>query len=107
MLSKKTVHAELVNVIQTNDSSELVRKADYKTKSEDIEKKIPNHDKYITTNDFKLSFFDEKLKQGKSATNKDLNAVEQPVIKNGEKYKNYKHDLSFSLVTFFFFWGGW
>ena len=39
-------------------------------------KKIPNHDKYITTNDFnKLSrtIFDKRLKQAKLATNTDLN----------------------------------
>ena len=41
-----------------------------------ILKKIPNHDKYITTNDFnKLSrtIFDKRLKQAKLATNTDLN----------------------------------
>ena len=79
---KKTVYAELVNVIRTNDTSELVRKTDYNTEIEDIEKKIPNHDKCITTNEFKLTFFEEIFKQGKLAANEDLNTIKQRAIKN-------------------------
>ena len=43
-----------VNAIQTTDSSNIVKKADYATKIEETEKKIINHDhdKYITTLEF-------------------------------------------------------
>ena len=34
--------------IQTTGNGDLVKKADYGTKIEKLEKKIPNHDKYIT-----------------------------------------------------------
>ena len=53
LVKKKDVYGELVkkfNAIQTNDTSNLVKKKLTKTKTIDqIEKKIPNHDKYITT----------------------------------------------------------
>ena len=39
-------------MIQTIDTSDLVKKANYNTKIEDIIKKISNHGKYITTNEF-------------------------------------------------------
>ena len=48
---KETVYDELVkkvNAIQTNDASNLVRKADYDTKIVEIEGKFPNHYIYIT-----------------------------------------------------------
>ena len=44
-----------VNAIQTTDTSDLVKKADYNTKIGEIEKKILDHDhsnKYITTKEF-------------------------------------------------------
>ena len=76
-----------VNAIQTT-GSDLVKKADCNTKIEDIKKKVPNHDKYIT----KISFdkhtgaiFDERLKQAKLATIKYLNSVEQRAIRNEKK----------------------
>ena len=77
-----------VNATQTIDTSDLVKKADYDTKIEDIEKKIPKLNKYITINDFnKFSgeIFDERLKQAKLATNNDVNTVEQCAIRNEEK----------------------
>ena len=78
-----------VNPILTNDTSDLVKKADYNTKFEDIDKKTPpSHDKYITTNDFiKFSgaIFDERLKQSKLATSNDFNTVEQHAIRHAEK----------------------
>ena len=37
-----------VNAIQTIDTSDLVKKADYNTKIEEIDKKISNHVKNIT-----------------------------------------------------------
>ena len=53
----KTEYNELVkkvNAIQTTDASYLVRKTDYNTKINEIEKKITNHDhdKYISTEEF-------------------------------------------------------
>ena len=41
-----------VNATQTNDTSDLVKKADLDIQIEDAKKKIPNHEKFITTNDF-------------------------------------------------------
>ena len=49
---KKILYAELVkifNVIPSNDTSYLVKKDYYNAKLLEIEKKIPNHHKYITT----------------------------------------------------------
>ena len=80
---KKNVCDELVkkvNAIQTTDTSDLVEIAENDTKNEYIEKKIPNHCKYTATNDFnKFSgiVFDERLKEAKTATNKDLGTDEQ------------------------------
>ena len=79
---KKTVYGEFVkkaNVIETIDSSDFIKKADYVTNIDDITKKILNHDKYITTNDFNKfsgAIFDERLKQENLVTNNDLNTVE-------------------------------
>ena len=79
---KKTVYGEFVkkaNVIETIDSSDFIKKADYVTNIDDIKKKILNHDKYITTNDFNKfsgAIFDERLKQENLVTNNDLNTVE-------------------------------
>ena len=52
---KETIYNELVkkvNALQTIDTSELVKKANYNTKLVEIKKKIPGHGKYITTYDF-------------------------------------------------------
>ena len=51
---KKTEYNELVkkvNNINTTDTSDLVKKTNYNTKINEIEKKISdnNHEKYITT----------------------------------------------------------
>ena len=49
-----------------------LEKVDYNTKIDKIEKKIPDHDKYITTlelNKFLGAIFDERLKEAKLATN--------------------------------------
>ena len=43
------------DAIQIFHTSDLVGKADYNTKTEEIEKKIPSHDKYITTDIGKFS----------------------------------------------------
>ena len=54
---KKDVYHELlkkVNSIQTNDTIDLVKKTDYNTKINEVEKKITDHryDKYTTTQQF-------------------------------------------------------
>ena len=54
---KKDVYDELVkkvNSIQTNDTIDLVKKTDYNTKINEVEKKITDHryDKYTTTQQF-------------------------------------------------------
>ena len=43
------------NMIQTIDTSDLVKKANYNTKIEDIIKKTPNHGKYATNEFHKLT----------------------------------------------------
>ena len=59
------------DAMQTIDASDLGKKADYGTKIVGIEKKIPDHDKYITTpkvnkltkyfaERFKIQFFCKK-----------------------------------------------
>ena len=55
------------NIINTADTSHLVKKTDYSININEIEKKITdhNHDKYITTQEFnKLTWynFTERLK---------------------------------------------
>ena len=50
---KKTVLDKLVktvNAIQTIDTSDLVKKFDDDTKTDETENNIPNHDIYITAN---------------------------------------------------------
>ena len=52
---EKILYHELVkffNAIRSNDTSDLVKRDDYNAKILQIEKKIPNHHKYITANDF-------------------------------------------------------
>ena len=47
--------------------------------------KIPNHDKYITNNNFNKfsgAIIDERLKEAKLAPNNYLNTVEQRAIRN-------------------------
>ena len=70
-----------INCIQTNGTSNLVKKAaDYNSKTDALEKKITEHDKYVTSQEFtrlkqadlesksdianfvKKTDFDEKLK---------------------------------------------
>ena len=75
---KKTKYDESVKNVNINatDPSELVKKADYKTKINEIEKKITddNHDKYITTQEFnKLkSYFITRLAQANLAFKNDI-----------------------------------
>ena len=52
-----------VNVTQTIDTAVLVKKTECDAKIEDNIKKIPNHAKYITTNDFNKYSGTEELKQ--------------------------------------------
>ena len=65
----------LEKLIHTIDTSDLVLKADYNTKIEEIKKKIPDHDKYITTPEFnKLTKenFAKRLKQTNLASQNDI-----------------------------------
>ena len=58
------------------------------TKIGEVENKIHDHAKYITTpkfNEFAGSKFDTKLKQGNLATNIDANGVLQCVNKSKQK----------------------
>ena len=105
---KKTLYDELVkkvNAIQTIDTSDLVKKTDYDTKLEETKRKIPNHDKYITTNDFNKfsgTIFGERLKT-ELTTNKALNTVEQCPRKNEKKLEKLQTlDLSDFLCKNFF-----
>ena len=69
-----------------------MKRVHYNTKIEGIKKKIPNHDKCITINNFNKfsdTIFDERLKWAKAATNNDLNIVEWRSTRNEKK--NYKH----------------
>ena len=95
-----------VNAIQIINTSDSVKKADYYTKIEEIENKIPGHEKYITTNDFNKflgTIFDERLKQAKLATGNDLNTVVQRAIKNEEKIEKLQtFHLSYFLGKHFF-----
>ena len=53
-----------VEAIQSVDTGDLVKKADDNKKITWIEKKVPNHDIYITTQEFnKLISFDVRLKE--------------------------------------------
>ena len=55
-----------LNTIEVIDTSKLVEKTDFNKKINETEKKHPNNDKYITTNDFNEysdAMFDERLKK--------------------------------------------
>ena len=82
---------------QTVDTSDLIKKADNDTKIEDITKKVPNHNKYVTNNNFNKfpgAIFDERLKEAKLATNNCLNTVEQRATRNNRIGKLQTFDLS-------------
>ena len=95
-----------VNAIQIINTSDSVKKADYYTKIEEIENKIPGHEKYVTTNDFNKflgTIFDERLKQAKLATGNDLNTVVKRAIKNEKKIEKLQtFHLSYFLGKHFF-----
>ena len=65
-----------VNAAQAIDNSDLVIKADYDTKIVEIEKIIPDHDKYITTQEINTlpirKYFTEKLKQPNLESKNDI-----------------------------------
>ena len=79
----------------------LLIKTDCTTKIWDTEKKIPTHNKYITTNEctkFSGMLFDEGLKQTKLATNNDLNTAEQRSIRKEENIEKVQiFDLRYIL----------
>ena len=60
-----------VNAIQAIDTSHLVKKANYNSKIEEIEKEIPDRNKYISINEFnKLT--KERLKQASLPSKNDV-----------------------------------
>ena len=77
---KQTVYNELVskiNVIQTTDNNNLVKKANYNTEIDEVEKKIlaHNHCKYITAQEFNnltAENFTARLKQKCLGTKVDI-----------------------------------
>ena len=80
-----------VNAIQITDTSHLVKKADYNTKIDEIEKKLPERGKYITTQEFnKLTSetFAARLAQAKLATIDDIADFVKETDFN-EKLKKY------------------
>ena len=75
---KKDVYDELVkkvNGIWTNGTSNLVKKAaDYNSKIDKLEKKIMEHDKYVTSEEFKLTskYLATRLKQADLEIKSDI-----------------------------------
>ena len=84
-----------VNVIQITDTIDLVKKIDHNTKIEKIEKKLPNHDKYITTVELnklpKENFenFEGVIQENLASKNDIANFVKKTQIFIKTK-KNYK-----------------
>ena len=67
-----------ISAIQTIDISNLVEKADYNTKIEEIKKKIPDNAIYVTTQRFSKStadIFTALPKEAKLATRRDISSV--------------------------------
>ena len=110
---KKTEYNELVNAIQTTDTSDLVKKADYNTKIDKVEKKATtdhDHAKYVTTQEFnKLTSesFAARLAQANSANKNDtanfvkkrdfddkLKNLSKKVTLNKEKYILIENELT-------------
>ena len=66
---------ENVNAVQTIDTGNLVKRADYNTTFEEIENKVHHPDKYITTTEYnKLTIenFAEGLKQANLGNKNDF-----------------------------------
>ena len=64
-----------IRAIQTIDTNDLVKKADYNTKIDENERKISNHDKFITTQEFNKLTAENvaaRLKQTKLASKDDV-----------------------------------
>ena len=75
MLPKRLYITNLLKTLILIDTTDLVKKADYDAKILEVEKKIPDHDKYITANKFnKLATknFTERLKQADLASKNDI-----------------------------------
>ena len=64
-----------IRAIQTINTNDLVKKADYNTKIDENERKIPNHDKCVTTQEFNKLTAENvaaRLKQTKLASKDDI-----------------------------------
>ena len=71
MLVKRTVYDELFKTVNAVDTSDLLQKAGYNTKIEEIENKISDHEKNITTCKFNKLMeenFVERLMQANLAS---------------------------------------
>ena len=86
---------------KVSDTRGLVSTTILKTNIEEVENKILDHAKYITTpefNKFAESIFDTKLKQANLAANSDVNAVSQRANKNKVKIEKLQtFNLSYFL----------
>ena len=71
MLVKRTVYDELFKTVNAIDTSDLLQKAGYNTKIEEIENKISDHEKNIATCKFNKLMeenFVERLMQANLAS---------------------------------------
>ena len=76
-----------IKVIQTNDTSNVVKK-NYDTKiKENMIKFTINILLLMILINFQVQYLMKKLKQSKLATTNNLNTVEQPAIRNKKKKK--------------------
>ena len=77
-VAEKTEYDEKASAIQTTDTSDLAKNADYEIKIDKIEKKISIHghsDKYITAQEFNMLTVDNfpaRLKKANLASKKDI-----------------------------------
>ena len=76
-----------IKVIQTNDTSNVVKK-NYDTKiKENMIKFTINILLLMILINFQVQYLMKKLKQSKLATTNNLNTVEQPAVRNKKKKK--------------------
>ena len=95
-----------MDAIQTNDTSDLLKKSARDVRIKDIGNKIPVHFVYIITIDFSkfsVVIFNEKLKGAKLTTNTDLVTSEQCATGNKVRIEKLQiFDSSFIIGKNFF-----
>ena len=88
-----------VKTVGAIDVGKANKKADYDTKVEEIKRKILNHDKCITSNDFNEfldALFDETIKQATLATKADLaDFVTKTYFDDKLQKSNFKENETF------------